>query len=326
MPFVFPRSSRAVRKSTFLVIPALASLSVPVLLLCPGTQVQAQVQAQSQAPALRAEPKTSSQLYLERTQALVKQLTWLKTGASLDKAQLQVFQMAQKKAGQPILLPKAPANDLIRWQQSRYYPQGDNTDISAVDHKALYALVAEDLLVARELFKQNDFRQQRRALQLMFTAALMADMRIRDGDLTAGIYDAFMLPFLVVAYEEPTNGMSRTAVLQSATGIYKKVGDYYKVADNKKYRTSLQVLISLSNAAKDPQTRDWARYKLGVYYAEQSRFDEAIKLMSLVSTSGLLPGRKKLLEEWQEQKETQSIAKARAKATNTSTPTHINSR
>lgn len=221
--------------------------------------------------------------YTKQTQILLGKLKWLPRGADIEKAQNRVFQEAQEKSGGMVVTPRPPADALMNWQYYRYYPQGDDTDIAApIDHKELYVLVAEDLLLAQKLLAQKDLRQQRRGLQLMFRTTLNTDMRLKDEKLTAKIYDAFMLPFLQAANADPVDGLSRTAILQNACGIYKKANDIDK------FEASLRVLVSLANAAHAPQIRDWSRYTLAIFYADQNKFGEAIDVMQSVSTPGLL--------------------------------------
>ena len=231
---------------------------------------------------------------------LYRGLAWLPEGKGLDAAQEAVFEILQQKGKGEAKLPTELPDDVMAWQFWRYYPKGEadvenqtpSEKLSAAQRQHLYFLVHEDLLMARQLLRDQNSDRQRLGLQLANAVTLKLAVVINDKSLDIKVSEAFVLPYLGVAVVDPSKGLSRTQLLQAACISYMVAGDA-KLAD------ALKALIVVANQANSPGEANWARAKLGaVTLAQGGDIAEAIaQLKAIPDDSSLRPLKEKLLPQ-----------------------------
>lgn len=217
--------------------------------------------------------------------------------------------MLQKKAGREVALPSLPNSNLIRWQFARYYPGGeadvDKTEepkkLSPQKRQHLYALMTEDLLVARQLLQDKKPERQRIGLQLADSVKGKLVALVDDKPLEVRVTEAFILPYLSVAPPEHFKSLGRPGLLRMACGSYMASGETVKARD------ALKAFIPVATQAGSDSEVAWARIKLASLLAQSGDYAEAIaQLKTVPDTSSLSPIRDKMLPQYQDKQKEQA--------------------
>ena len=198
----------------------------------------------------------------------------------------EVFNYLLGKTGRLATLPDYPQNALLKWTQENYRAAGS-------DSREMYRAIAQHLRAAQPLLSHPSQQQNLRGLRVAYDASLKAAVQIKDRDLCAQIFDAFILPHLDAARSEANDLLGKQKLLQNAANAYRLA------EESPKQIAVLRELVSVAEAAGSVSHADWARVKLAEVFEANGRYQEAIDNLQAVQSPNL-SGSKQWIPELQE--------------------------
>ena len=193
-------------------------------------------------------------------------------------------------------MPSYPTDNLLSWTRQGFAEAGS-------DPQLLYRAIYEQLLVAQQLLANPDLRQQRRGLRVAYNANFKIAARLKDGWLSAHLFDGFLVPFLGAALTGESETLGRRRLLQDAANAYRRS----KAAD--KQVAVLRVLVEVEERAKNADGADWARVKLADGLAAQNRYAEAIANLKAVKSPNMSGSKERISQLESLQKAQQQTGK-----------------
>lgn len=198
----------------------------------------------------------------------------------------EMFGYLEGKTGNVATLPKYSEKDLMAWSLKRYRDSATNQD-----QKVLYSFVAEDLLIAQKLLKQDNLQRQRQGMRLAQRTNAFVFSTLKDKWLYARVYEQLLLPNLKVAYKERWQDLSQQRIVESAVGAFAQTGERDK---------QIAVLQLLLEPGTNQNTMDWARGQLAQVLASQKRYKEAITHLQAIESPNM-SNVKKLIPQYEKQ-------------------------
>ena len=192
---------------------------------------------------------------------------------SIEQLQKGAINYIEGKSGAPITLPSYPADSLISWSLQSYRNAGE-------DRPQIYNAVGQQLLVARILLANKNPQQRRRGLRLVHNANFKVAVRLRDPQLSAQMFDGFVMPYLDSAVTGKGT-LSRARLLQDAASVYRLA------KERGKQTQALHKLIATAESDKDTDGADWGRVKLADVLAEQGLYQEAADQLKAIKASNM---------------------------------------
>ncbi len=119
---------------------------------------------------------------------------------------------------------------------------------------------------------------KRAALDAAYRAMLAAQTQAHDDDVTARIFDGFLIPALRFAPTQPAYLTSRQSLLKAAFTAYQQTSQEVKEES---------VLRLLLRCAGDQNTRDWANVQMAALYVHQENDPKAIAALKAVHSPGM---------------------------------------
>ncbi len=151
-------------------------------------------------------------------------------------------------------------------------------DLQAKPAQAPADRILSLLTQAQASLRKPALADKRAALDQAYTAALAAQGQAHDDELTARIFDGFLLPALRFAQPQPAYLTSRQSLLKAAFTAYQQTGEEVKEES---------VLRLLLRCAGDQNTKDWANIQIAALYVHQENDPKAIAALKSVRSPGM---------------------------------------
>ncbi len=196
-----------------------------------------------------------------------KELPWLQSTRANQHIVLETLYKASFS-----LIPKHPrgSNTSPAWLAGRY------KDVPS--EEVALGLLYEDLIEAHRLLVSHNIATRVEGLHLAYHAIFLATSQISDNALVVRINDAFLLPYINLAYTVAWREVSQPRILENAIAAYQKSGQ------NDKAEKALRFLIAHPSNA---QEADWARIKLAESLAGHGRYTQAISELKSVQSDDM---------------------------------------
>jgi len=145
---------------------------------------------------------------------------------------------------------------------------------------ALYYLIARHLYLAEALFRQESSEVRESGMGVILMTIWCSADDLQDGQLAAGIADAYLVPHLEFASNQPWFILNRLGLLEGATKAYSKAERWNELE-----------LVCGEAIRLIPENRNQSdswRVTLAKAIKNQRRFDDAINVLRDIHDPGLV--------------------------------------
>jgi len=175
--------------------------------------------------------------------------------------------------------PVTPDPLLVPWLLSGQ----EDRDSLLTDLKAKPAQAPTDrilflLMQAQASLRKPALANKQAALDKAYDAALISQNQAHDDELTARIFDGYLMPALRFAQPQPAYQTSRQSLLKAAFTAYQQ---------NEEEVKEEAVLRLLLRCAADQNTKDWANVQIAALYVHQENDPKAIAALKSVRSPGM---------------------------------------
>jgi len=179
-------------------------------------------------------------------------------------AEQQLFASLAAKTGKVMALPEHPTNldALGKWFFAR----------QTISHNpaVVYPLLYQNLLIAQGLLSASNLERQRLGLVVARYSAITARLNLQDYLIDARICEAFLIPYLAIAYPENGHTVSRRQILEDTYNAY---------AGTRDIAHQVTTLLFLLRYADSPNTKNWTRMMLARSYEDAKNYGQAIAFL-----------------------------------------------